>query len=363
MKIKLNENESDLSLHNIHPYPCKFPGKVARDYLPSSGLILDPYCGSGTTLLEASMLGLSTVGTDCNPIAVLISKCKLAKPTDKDFLALEKIVADLTEQLLQPTKILFEIEDFDGRDHWFTKQIQSEIGAILQVTNRLKKDSAASLIAKTTLSAITNKISNQDGETRYASVNKNHKPGYAVEYFIKKLNKNIGSFQERGKLLSKSNEVYLTDIKQKIPLPDSIVDCIITSPPYANTMDYYLYHKQRMNILGFEFKSVLSAEIGSRHEFSSKRAPLEKWDADYLSAMTEMNRVMKSGAEAYFVIGDSQIAGQLISGADTTEKAAKKLGLKFKVLESTPMSGRSRSFSSAFQRPNKFEHVIRLIKK
>lgn len=360
---KAQKNESELALHNIHPYPCKFPGKVAREHLPDSGLILDPYCGSGTTLLEAGFLGLSTVGTDCNPIAVLISRCKLSNPSQSDFQNLSRVIDVLSEYLEEPKNLDFQINNFEGRDHWFTKQVQSEIGAISKSILEFKKDSPALLIANTTLSAIINKISNQDGETRYASVDKNHKPGYAIEYFIKKLKKNMSSFIERGPLTYKSSQVFLTDIKQKIPLPDEIVDCIITSPPYANTMDYYLYHKQRMNILGFSFKSVLNAEIGSRHEFSSKRAPIEKWDADYLSAMSEMNRVMRSGATAIFVIGDSQIAGQLISGADTTEKAAKKLGLKFKVLESTPMSGRSRSFSSAFQRPNKFEHVIKLTKK
>jgi site-specific DNA-methyltransferase (cytosine-N4-specific) len=241
--------------------------------------------------------------------------------------------------------------------------MQLEIGAILAAIKNLQENSPASLIALTTLSAIINKISNQDTETRYASVDKNHHPGYAIDYFINKLKRNINSFCVRGQLSCKSNQVFLADIKQKIPLPNDAVDCIITSPPYANTMDYYLYHKQRMNILGFSFKTVLNAEIGSRHEFSSKRAPIEKWDADYLSAMAEMTRVMRSGANAFFVIGDSQVAGKLISGAETTEKAAKKLGLKYKLLESTPMSGRSRSFSSAFQRPNKFEHVIRLTKK
>jgi len=353
------KKESDISLHNIHPYPCKFPGQVARDYLPKSGLILDPYCGSGTTLLEAAILGLSTVGTDCNPIAVLISQCKLCNPSPKDLDLLSRIIQDLNSYHDEE----FEIADFEGKDHWFTKQAQFEIGAIKKHIGALKKGSPAFLIAGTTLSAIVNRISNQDGETRYARIDKNHERGYTIQLFLKKLQKVISSFDERGFLNYESSQVFLTDIKQKIPLADGVVDCIITSPPYANTMDYYLYHKQRMNILGFSFKDALNSEIGSRHEFSSKKAPIEKWDADYLAAMSEMNRVMKAGASAIFVIGDSQIAGNLISGADTTEKAAKQLGLKFHLLESTSMTGRSRSFSSAFQRPNKYEHTIRLTKK
>lgn len=360
---KIKQKENELALHNLHPYPCKFPGKVAREHLPDSGLILDPYCGSGTTLLEAGILGLSTVGTDCNPIAILISKCKLSNPKRKDFECLNIVIDELSLYLDRPENLNFMIPDFEGRDHWFTSQIQSEIGAITQSIQKLNENSPASLIARTVLSSIINKISNQDTETRYARVDKNHKPGFALDSFINKLRKSINAFHERGELSQESSKVFLTDIKQKIPLEDGVVDCIITSPPYANTMDYYLYHKQRMNILGYSFKAAFNAEIGSRHEFSSKRAPIEKWDADYLSAMTEMKRVMRSGANAFFVIGDSQVAGKLISGAETTEKAAQKLGFKFVLLESVPMSGRSRSFSSAFQRPNKYEHLIKLTKK
>lgn len=355
----------DILLHQAHPYPCKFPGELVKKYLPANiagGLVLDPYCGSGTTLLEAARLGCSTIGTDCNPIAILIAKCKLTNLKNQDISAIEAMIARAEESSSKSNLLKKPLHDFEGRDHWFTLQAQKEISWILSEIETHPADSAITIVAKTALSAIINKISNQDGETRYARIDKNHEAGFTLTTFYKKLQKLMESIIDRGPIENQFNRLYLVDIKQKLPIDDNSVDLIITSPPYANTMDYYLYHKQRMNILGYEFRNVLNAEIGSRHEFSSKKAPIDKWDEDYFLGINEMARTLKRGASAFVVIGDSQIAGKLISGAITTEKAALRAGLHSSILESVPMTGKSRSFSASFQRPNKYEHVIKLTK-
>ena len=355
----------DILLHQAHPYPCKFPGELVKTYLPTNlggAVVLDPYCGSGTTLLEAARLGYSTIGTDCNPIATLITKCKLLNLTDNTINDLTEIINRTKKRAANCSKITTLLHDFEGKDHWFTLPIQKEIAWVLAEIAAYPDNSSTATVAKTALSAIINRISNQDGETRYAKVDKGHDQGYALVTFHKKLLKLLESIIDRGQLTNPFNNQYLVDIKNQLPIDDNSVDLIITSPPYANTMDYYLYHKQRMNILGFEFRKVLNAEIGSRHEYSSKKAPIEKWDEDYFLGISEMARVLKKGATAFVIIGDSQIAGNLVSGATTTLKAATRAGLNSLHLESVPMTGKSRSFRASFQRPNKFEHVIKLSK-
>src|SRR5713226_3285774 len=76
-------NEGDA--HNIHPFPAKFIAEIPRKVfsfipVPPSTAILDPFAGSGTTLLEAQRSGLNFVGLDLNPIAVLISRVKTSGP-------------------------------------------------------------------------------------------------------------------------------------------------------------------------------------------------------------------------------------------------------------------------------------------
>ena len=75
--------------HGIHPYPAMMIPQVARrlirEYGCEGGILLDPYCGTGTTLLEGMLAELESVGTDLNPLARLIARTKIA-PIDLDLL-------------------------------------------------------------------------------------------------------------------------------------------------------------------------------------------------------------------------------------------------------------------------------------
>jgi site-specific DNA-methyltransferase (cytosine-N4-specific) len=66
--------------HGLHKYPPRMIPQIASKlndrYVPKNGLILDPFCGSGTTLVEAILHGHSVRGNDINPFAILLSNVK-----------------------------------------------------------------------------------------------------------------------------------------------------------------------------------------------------------------------------------------------------------------------------------------------
>lgn len=350
-------------LHAVHPYPCKFPPAVALEHLSPETVILDPYCGSGTTLLEAAVQGHAVVGVDCNPIAVLVSRCKLIRGGTSFVAEGRRAIESFQQEPKLPFSATSGLPDFHGRDHWFMPHVQAELAGILEAIDRVAPSGDLRVVLQTALSSIVNRVSNQDSETRYARVERDVPPGATSAAFISKARAIIDSIEERGELSrDQSDSVHLADIRDGLPVPAGSIDLIITSPPYANTMDYYLYHKQRMNILGFSFRDAMNAEIGSRHEFSSKKAAPDKWFADYLSGIKEMARTLRSGGSAIVIIGDSQIAGDRLDGAELTQRAANAADLGYQLIESTPLGGKSRSFNAAFQRPGKYEHVIRLTK-
>ena len=77
------ENQQD-EISLLHPYPARFIESIPYKLITEIGLnenerVLDPFCGSGTTLLEAQKLGYESVGIDLNPIACLISRVKTQK--------------------------------------------------------------------------------------------------------------------------------------------------------------------------------------------------------------------------------------------------------------------------------------------
>ena len=120
--------------HNYHPYPCKFvpqiPQSMITKYSKEGDLVLDPFCGSGTTLTEASLLNRNGIGIDLNPVAVLSSKVKttpltsLNKKIIKNFL--EKIDCKTSTEFKKLVQKNFDesfVPDFDNLNHWFLPYI------------------------------------------------------------------------------------------------------------------------------------------------------------------------------------------------------------------------------------------------
>ncbi len=348
-------------LHSFHPYPCKFPDTVAREWLPSTGVVLDPYCGSGTTLLEAALSGHSVVGVDCNPIATLITRAKLLPIETIENESVSELMAEIRSAITRQTYLGFDLPDFAGRDHWFSPQARMEFGFLRSQLDQVPRDSDSWDFLAAPLSAIVTRFSNQDSETRYARVERSPNVGTIISAFVERADRFRQSLLARGPLTS-SVRIVDSDFGNHDSLMSESIDAVITSPPYANTMDYYLYHKQRMNVLGFDFKRTQHLEIGSRHEFSSKKEDPSKWSADLLRGVRRTFEVLRPGGLAIFVIGDSQIAGKRIDAANLLCQLGTEVGFRPSIVRSEPMTGKSKLFSRAFQAPNKFEHTVKLEK-
>src|SRR5699024_3578211 len=118
----------------------------------------------------------------------------------------------------------------------------------------------------------------------------------------------------------------------------------VTSPPYPNSYDYYLYHKLRMRWLGFEPRQVQEAEIGSRYEHSSRKAPIGAFTEKMAPVMAQLGRVLKPSKLAYFVVGDSVLAGQHINMADVYAELGAPAGLHLVAETAQDLRSVSRAF-------------------
>jgi site-specific DNA-methyltransferase (cytosine-N4-specific) len=288
----------------------------------------------------------------------LISRCKLARLDGSETASIDRLTAKPEKFTKGLSGFRGYLHDFHGRDHWFSHQAQRELAYCLQFVNSADRSGDLWAVLATALSAIVNIYSNQDSETRYVRRGKNHLPGELTRAFILKLTKIMEALRGRGSLGKSRSTLLLGDLRATPPIASNSVDVVITSPPYANTMDYYLYHKQRMNILGFDFKLVQSQEIGSRHQFSSRKDSVVEWNRDYRIGLGEVLRMLKKGGSAWIVIGDSRIAGAKVDGAELTLESARGLGYEAELVASEPMHSRSRMFSASFQSPGKSEHVV-----
>src|SRR5262245_49247314 len=98
-------------VHYLFRYPAKFHPPVARclieRYSDVGDSILDPFCGSGTLLLEALVSGRNAVGVDVDPVATFISR---VKSTPIDPHELEASFARLSEQIANVRRAVREYD-------------------------------------------------------------------------------------------------------------------------------------------------------------------------------------------------------------------------------------------------------------
>ena len=243
--------------HGIHAYTAKLiphiPKHFIQKYTRKGNLVLDPFCGSGTTLLEAILLGRNAVGIDINPLAILISGVKTALLEVDELSRAIEIMKSSLKNSNNMTLV-----DFPNIDYWFCEKAQNELYRIKYCVenSRSKIDARIYKFFLSCFSSIIRKSSFAD--PRMAKTYKSKRvlekirKGWVptpIQYFEESLDKNL----ERMRNLSESVgsnyncEVFHGDARetQAILKNNEIneVDFLITSPPYINAQDYFRSYK------------------------------------------------------------------------------------------------------------------------
>jgi hypothetical protein len=102
-ETRSNRQATRYGLHGIHEYKGKFNPQVVRALCnvvdPSSDVLIDPFCGSGTALLEGLRLGMNTVGIDRSPMAWFLTSAKVEAVKTDDKTALRAEVSSLSSTI------------------------------------------------------------------------------------------------------------------------------------------------------------------------------------------------------------------------------------------------------------------------
>ena len=364
----LNSKNTTYLTHNFHPFPAKFipqiPQIMINEFTKPSDTVFDPFCGSGTTLVESKILGRNSIGTDLHPIGAFASKVKTTKISKLSLQKIPAVVKHIEEKIdiyYEKNKIDFEVPEFFNRDHWFQKNVQAELAIIKGTVNMKIKNKDLKNFILNAMSAIIVHASNQNGETRYAAIEKNIQDKKTLELFKKKLDDMIERIKEFNTKASDCTcDVHSSDTRELDFLEDSSVDFMITSPPYPNTYDYYLYHKHRMFWLDLAWEHMKKDEIGSRLKHSSQRQGIESYLDDMNKCFSHFHRILKKNGYFTFVIGDCVINKKRYSGLDLTKKMAEKNGFKVVSKLNYELDDISKLFAQAFRQKNKKEHIILL---
>lgn len=344
------------------------PSYFIHKYTRKNDLILDPFCGSGTTLLEARLLGRNAIGLDINPLAVLISD---VKSNTLDIAELSQVKQSL-ENTLQMREVQNPIPSFPNIDYWFCEKAKKELALIKHALDgACTQDRQIKKFLQVCFSAIIRKSSFAD--PRMAKT-------YRSKFVVEKIQKGwnpaplmlfrdvLNSNFERMKVfcqldgIDKNSAIALHgDAKEMEAILRrrgiAEVDFILTSPPYINAQDYFRSYKleiwwlelagvkevRRLNRQAIGTEIVSELEISSKVSISSRELTrilsevsrtsrkksliIRKYFVQMATVLQQCNAVLKKEGHFCLMTGNNTICGINIPTNRILDSIAQQLGL------------------------------------
>lgn len=330
--------KSNYLTHDLHPYTAKFVPKLANvliDFFTSEGdKIFDPFCGSGTALVEAFALNRDFIGSDISPLASLISRTKTTKLTTKQIKEIKKIEEECRKEIdflyRRGFQSRFNDNVYPNIPHiekWFNKIALAELSIIRDKIMRVKDENTRNVLL-TVFSSIITVVSNQDSETRYtANPNKKIQKFSVINRFSEKLSRTIEKMVLLNELETGSKGEVIVDDARELSDVDSLsIDFIVTSPPYLNAWDYNLYHRFRFYWLNFDVNKYRKNEIGAHLSHSYSDSSPDRFFEDMRKALMQMHRVLRDGKFCCIVIGNSTVRGKKVNSVEKLIEIAETVG-------------------------------------
>lgn len=323
--------------NTIHPYPAKFIPQIPRHFIEQlsevGDTVYEPFLGSGTTAVEANVLGRNAIGNDVNELAVLISKVKTTPVSTKQLLTLDSLLLKIYNRidLLHSGKKNGIVKpDIVNLDLWFEDFVINEIVIIKDKVDKLT-DKDLKDFCLVALSGILINVSRQDSDTRYVRVPKHINPFDTFNKFSRQLNKlrKIMSASS-NQIKNGKSEFKVADTRLENIFKENSADLAVTSPPYPNAYDYHLYHKYRLFWLGMNPHQLRKFEIGAHADYSKKNGPDEfDFMRDMAKCMLNTSKILKKGSYYVLVIGDSILKGRNIQNNEILKQAAENTPFNF----------------------------------
>jgi 16S rRNA G966 N2-methylase RsmD len=325
-------------VHGFHTYPARMhpvtAARLVRAVSEAGATVLDPFCGSGTVLVEAMIAGRRAVGVDLNPLAVRLARMKT---TPQDARSLETLVANAhavadfansrRKRRAGATR-RYPPEDVATFDPHVLLELDSLRAGIAQ---RVEDDPLEREALELVLSAILVKVSRRTSDTSAANATRRIAAGYTARLFVRKTEELARRLAELAAQLppqSKPARVMLDDATHLRTVAASTVEAVVTSPPYVATYDYLVHHALRMRWLNLDARALDTGEMGARRRYVrlDPAAARRAWQRELGAALRGLSRVCRKGARIALMMGDSAVRGQALRADAVLASVAPEAG-------------------------------------
>lgn len=365
---RADEDEVRAHVHGFHPYPARLHPKTARALIQAHSqpgeTVLDPFCGSGTVLVEALAAGRTAWGTDLNPLATALTKtkCRGATPAErKDLLETAEQLREFADERRQekagPTR-KYSLEERAQFDIHVLLELDSLRAGIEKLPPGARKQTL-----QLVLSSLLVKLSRKASDTVEQEAPRRYAAGYPAKLFFRRTEewvRQLSHFDEIAPSSARTYNTWTCDARSLQPIADSTVDLIVTSPPYPGVYDYYAHHSMRLSWLELAAGDFRTKELGAKRMLSKAADPAAAWRRDLTDVLRELGRVMRPGALACIIMADSAIEGTLLRADHETRLATApgQLDIVAHAKQARPLF--HRASERAYQSQPRFEHLLLL---
>ena len=342
--------------HCFHTYPATMISHVARNLIQKYGTegmnLLDPYCGSGTSLVEARLAGMNGFGFDLNHVARKISQVKtinydLTKLSD----AVEQTLSDIAD--IEMIGIIESIKKsgFESSKvrSWYHDKTIKEISSLLNYFDNCDFEESIDWFLRLTLSDCLREVAFQrNHEFKLYRIKSDERKDLDIPLFplfSKKLKRNLNGVKSYSNALSENGYLENTSAEisnQNTVLTDSLnnlpeIDIVVTSPPYGDSETTVAYAQfswlsnvwlgldvrspgqlDRELMGGFVSKKIeqtncleIDCAIAEIEKINEKRArEVYSFYRDYKLSIKHVSTNIKIGAYACYVVGNRTVQGQ-----------------------------------------------------
>jgi hypothetical protein len=351
------------STHRLfNKYPTRYIPQVPRwgilNYSTEGDYVLDPFCGSGTTLVEAMLNGRNAISVDIDPFARLLTRVKTTKFTENDLTCLDQTVINIHANINNLTpKIQFP--EIPSIHKWFSVENTNKLAILKSLIDLVENENAQAYLL-IVFASIIRRCSNAESvspkpyiSTRFP---KDPDDPFAVFFEVDALYRPaIESFKDDTENKDVENIFIHSNDAREIKCSQS-VSLAITSPPYINAYDYVRILKFENMWLGLARNDQLvlsrkkyvgtenfsSFYINYEHALKSPTlaeiAPLIRevdkpryemvctYFEDMALNMIAVRNRLKTDGRYIIVVGDSTIRNQIIPTGKILAEIAEKCG-------------------------------------
>lgn len=323
------------------------------------GMVLDPMAGSGTTLVAAQKKGRHSVGVERDPLAFLIAR-SVTQSFDSSCLDSLRIrIAERASEIIRKIRLPELRKKLSQKDqkflqYWFPSRSQKQLFALAAAIEEETETSQRELAWVVFSSLIIAKSSGDSFALDIPRSRPHKRVEKAIVYPFDGWNRRFKSVMARLPFLdSKPTAGCLIQIgdARSLPIEDGMVDLVLTSPPYLNAIDYLRAHKFSLVWMGYGLETIrelrgtmIGTERGLRSldglpsnledrlqevvDESRRQAQLRQYLSDLGRVLREIQRVLRPGGLALFVVGPTIINSRRSDVVDIIGQLGNSIGLQ-----------------------------------